>query len=215
MLLTQRWSLADIHDLIFHPGFSTADQVTEVSGRGVGMDVVRRNVEALHGRVDVETAAGEGTTFRVRVPLTLAMVHGLLVRVGNDRFVLPASSVRESLQPAAGQVHGTRGSGLHLDLRHQTVPMTALADLLGFSGHRPSAHGGIAVVIEDGGRQLAVVVDELLGTQEVVIKPLGAAFAHVRGIGGAAVLADGRIGLILDAAGLVGLLDRPALPEAA
>jgi len=205
----------EIHELIFCPGFSTAEQVTEISGRGVGMDVVRRNVDALHGRVDVETAAGQGTTFRMRVPLTLAMVHGLLVRVGDDRFVLPTSSIRESLQPLAGQLHGTRGSGLHLEMRQQTIPLAALADLLGFGVHRPSAHGGIAVVIDDGGRQLAVVVDELLGTQEVVIKPLGAAFVHVRGIAGAAVLDDGRIGLILDAAGLVGLLDHPAVPEAA
>ena len=205
----------EIHELIFCPGFSTAEQVTEISGRGVGMDVVRRNVDALHGRVDVETAAGQGTTFRMRVPLTLAMVHGLLVRVGDDRFVLPTSSIRESLQPLAGQLHGTRGSGLHLEMRQQTIPLAALADLLGFGVHRPSAHGGIAIVIDDGGRQLAVVVDELLGTQEVVIKPLGAAFVHVRGIAGAAVLDDGRIGLILDAAGLVGLLDHPAVPEAA
>ncbi len=205
----------EIHDLIFRAGFSTADRVTEISGRGVGMDVVRRNIDLLHGRVDVHTVEGQGTTFRMRVPLTLAILHGLLVRVGDDRFVLPTSAIRESLRPVPGQIRPAQGSCRFLDIRHHTIPLARLGDVLGFHHHRRPVNDDIVVVIEDGGREVALAVDELHGTQDVVIKPLGAAFNGVRGIAGAAVLADGRVGLILDPAGLVGLIDNPAIPEAA
>lgn len=196
---------ADIYPLIFRPGFSTADQVTEISGRGVGMDVVRRNIEALRGRIEIHTEPGRGTTFSIKLPLTLAIVEGLLLRVGQQRFVLPTFSVRESLRPVAGQVHTVHGRARMIRVRDTLVPLVSLADLFGLDGAVADPCQATVVVIEDDERRVALQVDELLGKQEVVIKSLGGAFAHVRGVAGGAILGDGRVGLILDAGGLIAL----------
>jgi two-component system chemotaxis sensor kinase CheA len=204
----------EIHELIFRPGFSTAEQVSEVSGRGVGMDVVQRNVHALHGRVDVHTLPGAGTTFRIRVPLTLAMAHGLLVTAGGDRFLVPTSAIRETVEPPAADGHETGVVPRRLDVRDRTISIARLADALGLADRREHGRRDVAVVLEDGDRRAAVIVDELVGMQEVVIKPLGPAFADVRGIAGAAVLGDGHVGLILDPGSLIALIDGPAMPEA-
>ena len=202
-------SPAEIHELIFRPGFSTAEKVTEISGRGVGMDVVRRNIEMLRGRVEIQTQPGMGTTFRIRLPLTLAILEGLLLRTGAERFVLPTFCIRESLRPAPGQVHAFQGGRRLIQVRDSLLPMIHLAELFDGTGARTEPWEGTVVVIEDNGRRLGLVVDELLGKQEVVIKALGDSFSHVRGIAGGAILGDGRVGLILDAGGLLGLVDRP------
>jgi two-component system chemotaxis sensor kinase CheA len=202
---------AEIHQLIFRPGFSTKDEVTELSGRGVGMDVVRRNVEALRGAVDIRTVAGAGTTFTLRLPLTLATVDGLLLRVGGERFVIPTFAVRESLRPSANQIHTVRGSACLIQIRERLIPILHLGETFGIASARPTGADATIVVLEDGGRPLAVVVDALLGKQEVVIKTLGEMFRDVRGVAGGAILGDGRIGLILDAGGLMSLIDRNAL----
>jgi two-component system chemotaxis sensor kinase CheA len=199
---------ADIHQLIFRPGFSTAEQVTEISGRGVGMDVVRRNIDALRGRIEIATVPGRGTTFSIKLPLTLAIVEGLLLGAGGHRFVLPTFSVRESLRPTREQVHGVHGQPRMIQVRDALLPLVRLDDLFSIGRTRLAPWEATVVVIEDDGRRAAVVVDELLGKQEVVIKALGPVFARVRGVAGGAILGDGRIGLILDAGGLIALMGR-------
>jgi len=201
--------------LIFRPGFSTKDEVTEISGRGVGMDVVRRNVEALRGAIDIKTVAGQGTTFTLRLPLTLATVDGLVLSVGGERFVIPTFAVRESLRPTAEQVHTVRGSACLIQIRERLIPILHLGETFSVASARPNIADATVVVLEDGGRPFAVVVDELLGKQEVVIKTLGEMFRGVRGVAGGAILGDGRIGLILDAGGLMSLIDRTGIGAAA
>jgi two-component system, chemotaxis family, sensor kinase CheA len=202
-------SAGEIHDLIFRPGFSTADKVTEISGRGVGMDVVRRNIEALRGRIEIQSAPGAGTTFAIKLPLTLAIVEGLLLRIGAERFVLPTFAVRESLRPVPAQVHALQGRRQLIQVRDSLLPLVCLGELFGVTDASPEPCESTVVVIEDNGRRVGLIVDELLGKQEVVIKALGSAFSGVRGVAGGAILGDGRVGLILDAGGLVSLMDRP------
>jgi two-component system chemotaxis sensor kinase CheA len=194
----------EIHALIFEPGFSTAEKVTEISGRGVGMDVVRRNIDALRGRVEITTEAGKGTTFIIRLPLTLAVLDGLIVGVGRERFVMPTTGVRESLRPLPSQVHNVQGAPRLVQVRDSLLPLVSLGGLFGLP-HEADPCKATVVVIEDAGSRVGLVVDALLGKQEVVIKTLGETFASVRGLAGGAILGDGRIGLILDAHGIVEL----------
>jgi two-component system chemotaxis sensor kinase CheA len=195
---------AAIHQLIFRPGFSTAETVTEISGRGVGLDVVRRNIEAMRGRIEIQSTPGAGTMFRITLPLTLAVVHGLLLSVGQQRFVLPTRSVRESLRPTREQVHKVQGSPRMIQVRDRLLPLIRLADRFGIDSPVRDPCEATVVVIEDGSRGVGVIVDALVGTQEVVVRPLGNQFAGVRGVSGCAILGDGRIGLILDAPGIIG-----------
>ena len=198
-------SAGEIHELIFRPGFSTAARVTELSGRGVGMDVVRRNIQALRGRVEIQTERRKGTTFSLHLPLTLAIVDGLVLRVGNERFVIPTPAVKESLRPRAEDVHTTHGRPSVVQVRERLIPLLHLGDAFGMSGACGQASDGTVVIVEDNGRPVALVVDELLGKREVVIRSLGEMFRGVTGIAGGAILGDGRIGLILDTAGLLTL----------
>jgi two-component system, chemotaxis family, sensor kinase CheA len=199
-------SESEIHALIFRPGFSTADKVTEISGRGVGMDVVRRNIEALRGRIEIQSEAGKGTKFLIKLPLTLAILDGLVLRAGGERFVLPTFAVAESLRPRPEQVHYVQGRPQMIQVRNSLLPMASLAELLGIEESPLPPTERTAVVIEDDGQRVALVVDELIGKQEVVIKSLGVAFSSVRGIAGGAILGDGRVGLILDAPGLTAMM---------
>jgi two-component system, chemotaxis family, sensor kinase CheA len=196
----------EIHQMIFRPGFSTADKVTEISGRGVGMDVVRRNIEALRGRVEIQSVAGKGTTFLIKLPLTLAILDGMVLRAAGRRFVLPTFAVRESLRPSPDQVHSVQGRPNMIQVRSSLLPLASLAELLGFEETPMEPTERTAVVVDDNGHHLAVLVDELLGKQEVVMKSLGVMFSGVRGIAGGAIMGDGRVGLILDAAGLTSLM---------
>jgi two-component system chemotaxis sensor kinase CheA len=193
----------DIHRLIFEPGFSTAAKVTEVSGRGVGMDVVRRNIESLRGRVDIRTETGRGSAFLVRLPLTLAVLDGLLVRVGSERCVLPAAAVRESLRPKPEHVHFVQGQPRMVQVRESVLPLVSLSAVLGMGASELDPSAATVVVVEEGGSRIGLVVEELLHKQEVVVKSLGDSFASVRGVAGGAILGDGRIGLILDPHGIV------------
>jgi two-component system, chemotaxis family, sensor kinase CheA len=197
-------SAEDINALIFEPGFSTAEKVTEISGRGVGMDVVRRNIDALHGRIEIATEPGKGTTFFIRLPLTLAVLDGLIVGVGRERFVMPTTGVRESLRPLPSQVHNVHGSPRMVQVRDSLLPLVSLGELFSLP-HESDPCKATVVVIEDAGARVGLIVDGLLGKQEVVIKSLGETFANVKGIAGGAILGDGRIGLILDAHGIVSL----------
>ena len=198
-------SAGEIHQLIFRPGFSTADKVTELSGRGVGMDVVRRNIHVLRGRIDIHTERGRGATFSLQLPLTLAIVDGLVLSVGGDRFVIPTPAVQESLRPLPQHVHTTGGHASMVQVRDRLIPMLHLGHAFGIESARAEASEGTVVIAEDNGRPVALVVDELLGKREVVIRSLGEMFRGVKGIAGGAILGDGRIGLILDTGGLLAL----------
>jgi two-component system chemotaxis sensor kinase CheA len=199
--------LSEVHQLIFKPGFSTAEKITEISGRGVGMDVVRRNIESLRGRIEIQTEPGKGTTFAIKLPLTLAIVEGLLLRVGDERFVMPTFSIRESLRPKPERVHTVQGVPRMIQVRDSLLPLINLAKVFNIHDAISDPCEATVVVIEDDGRFVAVLVDQLVGKQEVVIKSLGPAFAGLRGVAGGAILGDGRIGLILDAGGVIGLAE--------
>ena len=206
---------SEIHQLIFQPGFSTAVKVTELSGRGVGMDVVRRNIEALRGRVDIRTVRGQGTTFSIQLPLTLAIVDGILLGVGSDRFVIPTFAVQESFRPLPEQVQTLQGQACMVQVRDRLFPLLHLGEVFGIASARQRISEGTVIICHDSGRSVALAVDELIGKQEVVIKGLGEMFRDVRGIAGGAILGDGRIGLILDTGGLLSLVGKTASQVAA
>jgi two-component system chemotaxis sensor kinase CheA len=189
-----RLTEAEIHNLIFQPGFSTADKVSELSGRGVGLDVVRRNVNALSGAILVESRKGQGTTFTVRLPLTLAIIDGFAVKVGTETYVIPLSSVQECLELPA-EKHSS-GEGGVINLRGEALPYVRLRDLFECGG-AASAREKIIVVEYHGGRA-GLAADDLLGEQQAVIKPLGRLFQGIRGVSGSTILGNGRVALILD-----------------
>jgi two-component system chemotaxis sensor kinase CheA len=192
----------EIVNLIFLPGFSTAEKVTAVSGRGVGMDVVKRNIERLRGQIQIETEGGRGTTFRIRLPLTTAIIDGLLVRVGADRFILPTITVQVALRPSREMLSSVQGRGEVIDHRGKILPLHRLHRRFGIQGAVEDPTQGIVVMIEVGHRIYALLVDELLNKQEVVIKNLGAYLQNLPGVAGGAILGDGSIALILDPASL-------------
>ncbi|MCZ4303668.1 chemotaxis protein CheW [Zoogloeaceae bacterium G21618-S1] len=184
--------------LIFEAGFSTAEVVTEVSGRGVGMDVVRRNISAMGGRVDVQSIYGVGTRFTVRLPLTLAIVDGMSVRVGGETYILPLGHVAESLQVTADMIHSLSGVPRLIRLRGRYVPVIELYREFGVVDSCVDWTRGIMVVIDVDGSQAALFVDELIGQHQVVIKSLEANFRRIKGFSGATILGDGRVAMILD-----------------
>lgn len=188
--------------LIFAPGFSTAAQVTAISGRGVGMDVVKRNIERLRGQVEIATEAKRGTTFRIRLPLTTAIIDGLIVRVGEDRFILPSTSVQMALRPARNAISTVHGRGELLEHRGRIVPVRRLHRQFAIASAIDRIEDGIIVIMETQERITALLVDELMGKQEVVVKNLGGFLANLPGIAGGAILGDGNIALILDPASL-------------
>ena len=190
--------------LIFEPGFSTAEQVTEVSGRGVGMDVVKRNIAAMGGRVDIESMTGVGTRITVRLPLTLAILDGMSVGVGSDTYIIPLNYVIESLQISAGQLRTISGTERVLQVRGEYLPVIALHELFGCRNAQHDFARGIMIVLEADGIKAALFVDALLGQHQVVIKSLEANYRRVPGIAGATIMGDGRVALILDAAALIG-----------
>ncbi|HEY0503142.1 MAG TPA: chemotaxis protein CheW [Lysobacter sp.] len=203
---------AQVWDLVFHPGFSTAEQLTDLSGRGVGMDVVKKNIAALGGQVEIRSKKGAGTTVSIRLPLTLAILDGMTVAVGGEVFILPLNGVIESLQPGNGDVRTIANEARVLRVREDYLPLLDLAAQYGLSGHGRGAHAGtpIAVVVESDGQRLALEVDELLGQQQVVVKNLEANYRRVQGISGATILGDGRVALIVDVGGLVQAQRMPA-----
>jgi two-component system chemotaxis sensor kinase CheA len=211
---------ADLLRLIFMPGFSTAREVTNLSGRGVGMDVVRRNIEALHGRIDVRSEDGAGTVFTLRVPLTLAITDGLLVRVGSERFVIPSRYVHLSFRPEPSAV--TVGADVveRVLLRDRELPLVRLHDLLGIAGAEEDPAAAVLVVVGTGAGRRAILADELLAQVQVVSKPLGSVLEAVPWLTGGAILGDGRVGLILDVPAIAAAVEdlaeqEPVLAETA
>lgn len=198
-------SESEIHALIFLPGFSTAEAITDLSGRGVGMDVVLGNIESLRGKVEIESVFGKGTTFTILLPLTLAIIDGLLVAVGEDRYIIPTLSVRESFRLRPGMVSTVHERGEMVTVRGKQTPLLRLGRFLGATSKTTQAEDGIIVVVESGDTARGLLVDELIGKQEVVIKSLGPAFEHQNLAAGGAVLGDGWVALILDVDTLVKL----------
>ena len=194
-----------IFELIFAPGFSTAEQVTDLSGRGVGMDVVRRNIEKMRGTIEIQSVVDRGTTFTISLPLTLAIIEGLLVGVGEQRYIVPTLSVRESFRPLPGMVSTVQGRGEMVSVRGRLTPMLRLGRHLNTPSRAVDPTQGIVVVVESGQESRCLFVDELIGKQEVVIKSLGDMFRNQTEFAGAAILGDGRVGLILDINSLVKL----------
>jgi two-component system chemotaxis sensor kinase CheA len=197
---------SEVYGLIFMPGFSTADAITDLSGRGVGMDVVKRNIEGLRGKVEIQSVLGKGSTFNILLPLTLAIIDGLLVGVGNDRYIIPTISVRESFRPKPGMVTTIHERGGMVSVRGKQTPVLRLGQFLGTAGIKASTdEEGIIIVVESGDAMRGILVDELIGKQEVVIKSMGETFKDQNLLAGAAVLGDGSVGLILDVDTLVKL----------
>jgi two-component system chemotaxis sensor kinase CheA len=191
-------SLEEIRNLIFAPGFSTAEVVTAVSGRGVGMDVVKRNIEKLRGKIEITSEVGVGSTFKIKLPLTMAIIDGLVVRVGTDRFILPTTSVQRALRPTRDNISTVHGRGEVLDLRGRLVPIHRLHQRFNIKHDAENPWDGIVVIVEHSGKTSALLVDEMVSKQEVVIKNMGAFMQNLPGVAGGAILGDGNIALILD-----------------
>ena len=198
----------ELYGLIFLPGFSTARQVTELSGRGVGMDVVKRNVESMRGRVTVSSHLGKGTTFKLVLPLTLAIIDGMLIACGDERYIIPSLSIVESLQAMPGMLSTIAARGELINVRGEILPLVHLRRVFDVPGQeRPTVECRV-VVVESLGRKLGLVVDDVVTQQQVVIKPLGGALGDTEYLSGAAILSDGRVGLILNIDRLSRLAER-------
>lgn len=202
----------EIDHLIFAAGFSTADQVSSISGRGVGMDVVRRNIEQIGGTVSLHNQPGEGSHFSISLPLTLAILDGMIVRCGSEHYIIPISQMIESLRPHPQDIQALAGGKSILNLRGQFAPVLYLHELLAIEDAQPDASKAIVMLLEYGAQPIALVVDELIGQQQVVIKSLEANATPIEGISGATILGDGQVALILDIAALHDL-SRRARPE--
>jgi len=200
---TGDFSDREVFNLIFEPGFSTAQVVTDVSGRGVGMDVVKKNIEQLHGTVEIKSEKGAGSVFRMSLPLTLAIIDGMVIRVGRETYVIPTVSIIRSVKPAVGDIATVFQQGEMLRLQDQLIPLYRMSRIYGIEDAQEDLQKAIVVVVEDEDRRAGLVIDELVNRQQVVIKSLGEALKNVPGISGGAIMPDGRVGLILDVGGLL------------
>lgn len=201
---SRKYSEAEVFEFIFAPGFSTAAQITEISGRGVGMDVVRRNIEGVNGRVEVTSELGKGALFTLRIPLTLAIIEGMLVRVGRSYYTIPLLAIRESVKAQQRDITLLSDGSELLKLRRQHYPIIKLSELHGVPGAVSSALDGILVIVESGNRPACLLVDEVVGQRQTVIKPLPEYVKRVRGLAGCSILHNGEISLILDVESVVG-----------
>ncbi|HYM42525.1 MAG TPA: chemotaxis protein CheA [Steroidobacteraceae bacterium] len=192
-----------IHELIFLPGFSTAEQTTDLSGRGVGMDVVRRNIKSLGGKIDIRSERGKGSRFSISLPLTLAIVDGQSVSVGDETYIVPLVSIVESLQIRESGVNRLSTAGEVISFRGAYLPLVRLHDLFGIEPRSRAIQDGLVVVVEGDGQRVGLFVDDLRGQQQVVIKSLESNYGHVQGVSGATILGDGSVALILDVPGLI------------
>jgi two-component system chemotaxis sensor kinase CheA len=200
---TDEISDLEVFNYIFLPGFSTAEKITDISGRGVGMDVVRRNIEALRGSVEIRSTPGKGSVFSMRLPLTMAIIDGMVVRVGNQRYIVPTLNIEQSFRPTAEQLTKVLERGEMAKVRNALLPIYRLQRVFHLAeGERELEHG-LLLVLENGKRRACVFVDEILGQQQVVIKTLGDTQPQIRGVSGGAILGDGRVALIVDVGGLL------------
>ena len=205
---TDKLSDDQIWALIFRPGFSTAEKVTDVSGRGVGMDVVKRNIEGLGGTVSIKTVTGKGTTFTLKLPLTLAIIEGMTVRVGSDTYIVPLLSILQSIQPKAECLKTVVGKGELVNVHGAYLPVMRLYEVFTLKPELTDPTKAILLILETEGERVAVMVDEILGQQQVVIKSMEQNFRKVEGVAGATILGDGTVGFILDVRGLLDIARR-------
>lgn len=198
-----------IHDLIFLPGFSTAEQTTDVSGRGVGMDVVRRNIKELGGAIEVKSEPGKGSRFIITLPLTLAIVDGQTVAVGDEHYIVPLTAIVESLQLKPGAAsHLAGGGGEVFSFRGDYLPVIRLHEVFSVAPRNRELHAGLVMVVEGDGRRVGLFVDDLEGQQQVVIKSMESNYRRVEGVSGATITGEGTVALILDIPGLVRVAGR-------
>ena len=205
LLVSDQMTDSDVFNLIFEAGFSTADQVTDVSGRGVGMDVVRRNIQSMGGRVEIESMLGVGTRMTVRLPLTLAILDGMSIAVGDQTYILPLSYVMESFQPQTGDIKTLSNQARVIQVRGEYLPVVVLHELFNIKSHSSNFAQGIMVVVDADGIKAALFVDALVGQHQVVIKSLEANYRRVQGISGATIMGDGHVALILDVSAIAGM----------
>lgn len=206
-LIEQNASLSDqqIYNLIFAAGFSTAEKVTDISGRGVGMDVVKKNVERLRGKVDISTVEGKGTKISIKLPLTLAIIDGMIVQVGAEKYIVPMLSIEESIRPKKEDISTVLHRGELINVRGKLLPMVRLHSLYNVKPRKTNPWEALILIVEGEGHRCGLLVDDLLGQQQIVIKSLGEQFRNIKGISGGAILGDGHIGLILDVGGIINL----------
>jgi two-component system chemotaxis sensor kinase CheA len=200
-LISPNLQLSDeeVDNLIFLPGFSTAETISDISGRGVGMDVVKRSIQALGGRVSITSRPGEGSTFTLSLPLTLAVLYGMVVTVASQTLVVPLTSIIETLKPKLSDVHGFGGESRVIEIRNHFLPLIDVGTELGYRSQAADPGAGVALLVEaDGGTRAALLVDAILGQRQVVIKSLEANYRRVPGIAAATILGDGRVALIVD-----------------
>ncbi|WP_168795557.1 chemotaxis protein CheA [Paraburkholderia aromaticivorans] len=202
MQVSETMSDEEVWNLIFLPGFSTAEQVTDVSGRGVGMDVVKRNIQSMGGHVEITSHAGKGSTTRIMLPLTLAILDGMSVKVGNEIFILPLNFVMESLQPQAEDIYTVANGERVVRVRGEYLPLVALHEVFNVEGAKQEPTQGIVTIMQTEGRRFAMLIDELVGQQQVVVKNLETNYRKVHGISAATILGDGSVALIVDVAAL-------------
>ncbi|EMH3254904.1 chemotaxis protein CheW, partial [Burkholderia multivorans] len=202
MQIPENISDDEVWQLIFAPGFSTAETVTDVSGRGVGMDVVKRNIQSMGGHVEISSQAGRGTTTRIVLPLTLAILDGMSVKVGSEIFILPLNFVMESLQPSNDDIYTVGNGERVVRVRGEYLPLVALHEVFSVEGARTDPTQGIVTIMETEGRRFAMLIDELVGQQQVVVKNLETNYRKVHGISAATILGDGSVALIVDVAAL-------------
>ncbi|MFM0228281.1 chemotaxis protein CheA [Paraburkholderia dipogonis] len=202
MQVSETMSDEEVWNLIFLPGFSTAEQVTDVSGRGVGMDVVKRNIQSMGGHVEITSHAGKGSTTRIVLPLTLAILDGMSVKVGNEIFILPLNFVMESLQPRAEDIYTVANGERVVRVRGEYLPLVALHEVFNVEGAKQEPTQGIVTIMQTEGRRFAMLIDELVGQQQVVVKNLETNYRKVHGISAATILGDGSVALIVDVAAL-------------
>ncbi|OOP55664.1 MAG: hypothetical protein AYP45_13520 [Candidatus Brocadia carolinensis] len=206
-LINEGASLSDqqIYNLIFAAGFSTAEKVTDVSGRGVGMDVVKKNVERLRGKVELSTVEGKGTKFSIKLPLTLAIIDGMIVQVGTEKYIVPMLSIEESIRPKQEDVSTIQQRGELINVRGNLLPMVRLHNLYNVQPKRINPWEALILIVEGEGQRCGILVDDLLGQQQIVIKSLGEQFQNIRGISGSAILGDGHVSLIIDVGGIMSM----------
>jgi two-component system chemotaxis sensor kinase CheA len=197
------YSEKEIYDFIMAPGFSTKEVATDISGRGVGMDVVRKNIEKLGGKVSITTTLGQGTVFSISLPLTMAIVDGMVIQVGDERFVLPTLSIEESIKPQKEMIKTVKNKGEMLLLRNELISLIRLDRIFHNSKEAYNIEDKIIIVLNDSGKKIGAVTDSLIDQQQVVIKNLGEHLRKIKGISGGCILGDGKVALIIDVSGLV------------
>ncbi|MGI6307911.1 MAG: chemotaxis protein CheA [Dethiobacteria bacterium] len=196
----QELSATDLHRLLFKPGFSTAHEISDLSGRGVGLDVVQHNIQNLHGGIEVFTEKGQGTCFCIKLPLTQAIIDGMMVRVGTEHFILPLVSIKEFIKAQPGDVRQVEGKGAVLSLRQEFIPYAGLYQFLQLQPEFENPIAGILVILQEGRKKLALLVDDIIGQEQVVIKNIAENMEQIDGIAGATILGNGQVAMILDVA---------------